>query len=160
MNSIIHQSPFALPDWLFHPFVGHADPAAQAPSAGWPDYDLANAGDGRYRVTVALPGVNADDLTVETDGAALRVRGERRDGDAVERLHTGLPAGRFQWTLAIGTAFDVDAARLENGLLTVDLVARGRSAGSRRRIKVRSGGSGPWRHAAGFLRKLLPRRDS
>jgi HSP20 family protein len=96
-----------------------ADRASLAPAA-----DILDDGD-TYRLILELPGVRQEDLTLSVEGHELRVRAVRTRHDASARLlHDGrcsdLPFAR-RFTLGAEIDRSRVAARLENGLLQVDL---------------------------------------
>jgi HSP20 family protein len=80
--------------------------------------------DGQLVVTVELPGVAEESLTVEAGGGALTVRGQRAfrgNGAAYHRLERSY--GEFQCRIALPA--DADPTRrkvtLEAGVLTVEI---------------------------------------
>lgn len=75
-------------------------------------------------VTVAVPGVDAEDVSVSLEGRRLSVTAERREREAAEGdryLVRGLTAGKFrrEFTVPEGTEASQVSAELADGLLTV-----------------------------------------
>lgn len=98
-------------------------PRARVPAAGGTDYDLTRTGDDRYRLALAVPGFAADDLVVEVEAAELVVRGTPAPGnDGAAVLHRGFVRRPFERRFALGEHVRVEDARLEHGLLRIDLV--------------------------------------
>ena len=66
-----------------------------------------------------LPGVKAQDISVEIEGDALRIRGERKG----RHDETGKRSGVFSWAYQLPNGYDTDAmqASLEDGILTVEI---------------------------------------
>jgi HSP20 family protein len=88
-------------------------------------FALFAKGDGLLLRT-PLPGVEAGDIALETDGNALTVSGQWTgdpEGDGAAKKHIERPRGRFTRTLRL--PFEVDAARvqarLERGVLEVEI---------------------------------------
>ncbi len=102
--------------------------AAKIGNDGYPPYNIerVRASDGRseiIRITLAVAGFRENDLDVTVEERQLIVRGEARD-DGAERmfLHRGIAARRFQRAFVLAEGIDVVAARLDHGLLEIDLV--------------------------------------
>jgi HSP20 family protein len=77
-------------------------------------------------VRVELAGVASDDVRVVVDGEYLQISGRRsfvRAGESQRHLLIELPQGPFERVLRMRVAYDPDrvSARLENGLLTIEL---------------------------------------
>jgi HSP20 family protein len=99
-------------------------------SARGPRLDLVRAGDRGYRAYVDLPGIQREEVDVNTVGDELVVSGQRRrpelpEGSEVlraERSH-----GRFRRALRLPADVDVDAirARLVDGVLEIALPRKG-----------------------------------
>jgi molecular chaperone IbpA len=87
----------------------------------WPPYDIAKAGEDRYRITVAVAGFAPEELDLVMQPNLLVVSGQKRgDGDA-PYLYRGIAAGSFERRFQLADYVEVKGASLENGLLTVEL---------------------------------------
>ncbi len=111
-------------DRLQRRFVRYLGPGADCVS--WePPVDIFETDDG-FSLVFALPGVDAADIEVRLDHAALVVTAERRPGLTsrdimIRRLE--IPHGRFIRKIALnGAPLKVDATRYLNGCLEVRLV--------------------------------------
>jgi molecular chaperone IbpA len=103
------------------PFVLFDRPGRTARPA--PAYDLVQSGEDRYRLVFEVPGFGENDLELETKDAELVVRGTppaAAAGEAV--LHRGIARRPFERRFALAEHVRVEAARLRDGLLVVDLV--------------------------------------
>jgi molecular chaperone IbpA len=88
-----------------------------------PAYDLVRSGDDRYRLALAVPGFSDEELEIETRKDELVVRGKAPSTGADEAvLHRGIERHPFERRFALAEHVRVDAARLERGLLQIDLV--------------------------------------
>tara|TARA_B100000780_G_C21017307_1_gene407600 strand:+ start:323 stop:748 length:426 start_codon:yes stop_codon:yes gene_type:complete len=98
----------------------------QKGSDGYPPYNieqLATDTGIALRITLAVAGFGADDLSVSVDDEnKLVIRGKQAD-DADERtfLHRGIAGRQFVRAFVLADGFDVTGAKLENGLLSIDL---------------------------------------
>jgi HSP20 family molecular chaperone IbpA len=89
---------------------------------GYPPYNIEKIGEHGLRITLALAGFTVDDLVIELVENQLMVRGKQSDdGDRVF-LHRGIAARQFQRAFMLADGIEVTGARLDNGLLEIDLV--------------------------------------
>jgi HSP20 family protein len=77
-------------------------------------------------VRVELPGVRSEDVRVVVDGEYLQITGRRslaRAGESQRHLLIEIAQGPFERVLRTRAQYDADrvTARLENGLLTIEL---------------------------------------
>lgn len=95
---------------------------AKAGADGYPPYNIERLGDNDYRITLAVAGFRDGDLQITVEDRQLVVRG-RQDDDEHTRvfLHRGIAARQFQRSFVLADGVEVAGARLENGLLHVDL---------------------------------------
>lgn len=89
---------------------------------GYPPYNVERIGENGLRITLAVAGFTSDDLVIELVENQLSVRGKQADdGDRVY-LHRGIAARQFQRAFMLADGIEVAGARLDNGLLSVDLI--------------------------------------
>lgn len=96
---------------------------AQAQS--YPPYNIEKVSDTAYRITLAVAGFSESDLSIETKENSLLIRGEKKPESgrqAGEFLFQGIAARQFERRFQLADYVSVTGARLENGLLHVDLV--------------------------------------
>jgi len=98
-------------------------------SDGYPPYNveevIAGSGDTQkraLRITLAVAGFSRDELSVTLEDNQLVIRGRQRDGNERVFLHRGIAARQFQRAFVLADGMDAVGARLENGLLSIDLV--------------------------------------
>jgi HSP20 family molecular chaperone IbpA len=91
---------------------------------GYPPYNIERIGENGLRIVLAVAGFTADDLVIELVENQLSVRGKQSDDDDSERvfLHRGIAARQFQRAFMLADGIEVTTARLDNGLLSIDLV--------------------------------------
>ena len=96
---------------------------AKSGNDGYPPYNIEQASENRYRITLALAGFREEDLSITVEERQLVVRGRQTD-DSEGRvfLHRGIAARQFQRSFVLADGVEVDGATMENGLLHVDLV--------------------------------------
>jgi molecular chaperone IbpA len=93
-----------------------------APANG-PAYDILRTDHDHYELVVAVPGVKESDLSVTVENGVLSVKGKtsRTDEAKGQWLYRGVGRGQFERRFALGEHVEVKNARLENGLLTIEL---------------------------------------
>ena len=105
-------------DHVFDLLSSAADPQAVD---GWPPYDIAKAGEDRYRITVAVAGFAPEELDLVMQPNLLVVSGQKRaDGDT-QYLYRGIATGSFERRFQLADYVQVKGASLENGLMTIEL---------------------------------------
>ncbi len=89
---------------------------------GYPPYNIEHFAPDGFRITLAVAGFAEDDLSITVEDRQLVIRGRQteEDDDRVF-LHRGIAARAFQRSFVLADGVDVTKARLENGLLNVDL---------------------------------------
>lgn len=97
-------------------------------SMAWsPVTDVRENEDGLY-VTVELPGMNSDDVSVSVENGILSISGEKKqvteEGDSESNYHiVERRYGSFERTFRLPRGVDADKvkAKFENGLLNIDI---------------------------------------
>jgi molecular chaperone IbpA len=88
---------------------------------GYPPYNIERSDENHYRITVAVAGFRERDLGVEVRDGVLTVTGKsEEDGDS-SYLYRGIAGRQFARRFQLAEHVEVLSARLENGLLHVDL---------------------------------------
>ena len=92
--------------------------------SNYPPYNINQVKDNDYKIEVALAGFDKKDIAVEAKDNTLTIR-NKRDNKTNEEvdgvLHKGIARRQFTRSFALGDNIKVNDAKLENGLLTVDL---------------------------------------
>ncbi len=119
------------------------DQATRAEAAGdtFPPYDIEKTGEDAYRVTLAVPGFTPDEISIESQPNLMIVSGQRTTDRGGHYLHRGLTARSFERRFNLADFVEVKGARLENGLLVVELQREVPEAMRPRRIEIAVGGA-------------------
>ena len=115
---------------LFRPSVGLDnltrvfDAATRLDDAhfAYPPYDIVKSGEDAYRITFAVAGFGENELDVQVENNSLTVRGKAaQDPDKATYLHRGIAGRSFERKFELANHIQVSGARIENGLLHIDL---------------------------------------
>src|SRR3984885_7570934 len=101
------------------------DQGAEGGAPGYPPYNIERTGENEYRVTVAVAGFSEPELSVVAKENTLTTRGEKNAKEEEKRgevLYQGIAARTFERVFQLADFVQVKGARLESGLLHVDLV--------------------------------------
>ena len=100
-----------------------AERTAKSGAEGYPPFNIEQASENAYRITLAVAGFSEADLSITVEDRQLVIRGRYSDeGDAGRVfLHRGIAARQFQRSFVLAEGVEVTGAALENGLLHVDL---------------------------------------
>jgi molecular chaperone IbpA len=103
-------------DHLFNMLEQGADAAN-----GYPPYNIERTDETHYRISVAVAGFADKDLNVEVRDGVLTIAGKREDAAKTGYLYQGIAGRTFERRFQLAEHVEVRAAKLENGLLHVDL---------------------------------------
>lgn len=110
---------------------------------GYPPYNIEKTNEDGYRITLAVAGFGDDDLSIDVKEDQLTVAGGIAEPKGEERtfLHRGIAARSFRRVWRLADHVEVVGAKLEHGLLHVDLERRVPEAKKARRIAIGAGAS-------------------
>jgi len=109
---------------------------------GYPPYNIERTGDNAYRISIAVAGFSEPELSIVAKENTLTVRGEKRtktDENKGDVLYQGIAARTFERVFQLADHVEVKGAKLENGLLHVDLVREVPEAAKPRQIPIGNG---------------------
>ena len=135
-RTILFDSPFLLG---FDHTRSLIERAAKAAAESYPPYNVEDRGEGSLRITLAVAGFTPDQLHVTVEGRQLVIAGRRENEAGAEPayLHRGIAARGFTRAFVLADGLEVEAARLEHGLLHVDL-KRPQAAQTIRQIPIQA----------------------
>lgn len=89
---------------------------------GYPPFNIEQCGEDAYRVTLAVAGFAEAELSITVEDGHLVVLGRQAEADEGRIfLHRGIAARQFRRSFILAERVEVTAARLERGLLHIDL---------------------------------------
>ena len=95
--------------------------AHQQTSTGFPPYNIRKDGDLNHVIEMALAGFSKDDIEVEVAQGVLTVRSMKENTDDDSNVYRGISYRKFNRKFTLADDIVVNDAKLENGLLTVNL---------------------------------------
>ena len=116
------------------------DAANRNDQPSYPPYNIESIGEDQYRITMAVAGFDRSELSIEQEQNTLRIIGNQEDSAEEERnfLYRGIAARNFERRFQLADHVKVTGARIENGLLHVDLVREIPEAMKPRSIDIES----------------------
>jgi molecular chaperone IbpA len=121
-------------DRLAHLF-NEAQRAESAPS--YPPYNIELVAEDQYRITMAVAGFTRSELDIESERDVLKIVGRKQKEEAQNRyLHRGIAARDFEHSFRLADHVKVTSAKLDNGLLSIELVREIPEAYKPRRIAI------------------------
>jgi molecular chaperone IbpA len=105
----------------------------------YPLYNIERSGEDHYRITLAVAGFGANDISVTAKQNALTIEARKSDGAAREYLYQGISARPFRRVFSLADYVQVKQASFQDGLLVIDLVREIPEAMKPRKIQIGSG---------------------
>jgi len=118
------------------------DAALQAndSSLSYPPYNIEKTGEDAYRIAMAVAGFSSEDLEIVTHEGVLSVKGRAKAEDGkITYLYHGIAARAFERRFQLADYIHVTGARLENGMLFVELARQVPEALKPRTIAINAG---------------------
>jgi HSP20 family molecular chaperone IbpA len=131
----------------FDHFERALDRVSKISSDGYPPYNIEQLGENSLRITLAVAGFTIGDLSITIEDNQLVIRGKQADDSQRVYLHRGIAARQFQRSFILAEGIEVRDARLDNGLLHIDLL-RPEAESRVRTVEIKGGSVGP--------RKVVP----
>ena len=89
-------------------------------NAGFPHYNIKKTGEDKYVLEMALAGYKKSDIEVEVQDGILSIEGEGPEGKE-DFVHKGIATRSFRRILQLASHVECTGAKLEDGLLKVEL---------------------------------------
>lgn len=117
------------------------DAMRTASQPSYPPYDVELVDKDKYRITMAVAGFERSEIAIESEGDTLKVVGRKVNKEDGKRtyLHRGIAARDFEQRFQLADHVKAVGAKMENGLLSVDLVREIPEAMKPRRIEIHGG---------------------
>lgn len=109
--------------------------------SGFPPYNIQKAGEDRYRITMAVAGFAESDLDITYENNKLQVTGNKSDDKESEEnafLYRGIATRSFERRFNLAEHVKVTGARMDNGLLHIELEREVPEAMKPRKIAIQA----------------------
>jgi molecular chaperone IbpA len=113
--------------------------ARAATTDNYPPFNLERVADDRYRITLAVAGFSRDEIEITAQQNLLLVSGKKEDKAGANFLHVGIANRSFDRRFELADFVFVEDARLNDGLLVIDLVREVPDAMKPRTIAIKQG---------------------
>ena len=117
--------------------------AHRSDGGGYPPYNIEVTGDDKYRISMAVAGFSEKDLNLHVKESILTVSGSHKDEEKETQRHylyRGIATRNFERQFQLADYVKVVDARIEDGLLHIDLVREIPEAMKPRTIEIRTHG--------------------
>ena len=104
----------------FDKLFDELDAIASRATDTYPPHSILKVTDNEYLIEIAVAGFSEDDITITAEDRVLSVSG-RKGEDKREYLHKGISTKRFERKFRLGEGVEVVDAKLENGILAIEL---------------------------------------
>ncbi len=112
-----------------------AQRAEAAPS--YPPYNIELIAEDQYRISMALAGFERSELEIESERDLLKIVGRKQKTESTGNfLHRGIAARDFEHSFRLADHVKVISARLDNGLLNIELIREVPEAYKPRKIAI------------------------
>lgn len=106
----------------------------------YPPYNIELLTDDKYRISMAVAGFNRSELEIEVEHDILKIVGRKQKEDAKQKyLHRGIAARDFEHRFRLADHVKIVSAKLDNGLLNIELVCEIPETLKPRRIVIDGG---------------------
>jgi molecular chaperone IbpA len=103
----------------------------------YPPYNIELIGEDKYRIEMAVAGFDRSELEIETERDTLKIVGRRKKDEAKRTyLHRGIASRDFEHRFQLADHVKVVGAKLDNGLLHIELAREIPEALKPRRIAI------------------------
>jgi molecular chaperone IbpA len=111
--------------------------ASDVAQPSYPPYNIEKIDENAYRISIAVAGFAADELSVEVKDGTLHVSARKAPEDSARTyLHRGIATRAFERRFALADHVRVTGAAHDLGMLHIDLVRETPEALKPRRIEI------------------------
>jgi molecular chaperone IbpA len=107
----------------------------------YPPYNIELISENEYRITMAVAGFDRSELDIEIERTTLKIVGRKQKEEGQRNfLHRGIAARDFEHSFQLADHLKVVGAKLDNGLLNIELVREVPEALKPRKILINNKG--------------------
>lgn len=113
---------------------------ARGAQENYPPFNLERTAEDRYRITLAVAGFTRDEIEIVAQQNLLQVAGKKDDkAENAQFLHLGIANRSFERRFELADFVFVEDARLNDGLLVIDLVREVPDAMKPKTVAIKTG---------------------
>tara|TARA_Y100000996_G_scaffold261033_1_gene205455 strand:+ start:64 stop:498 length:435 start_codon:yes stop_codon:yes gene_type:complete len=90
-------------------------------SSSFPHYNIIKSENNNYQIVLAVAGYTKKNIEIIHKNNNLTISGELDDSN-FNFIHRGIASRKFQKTFELAEYVDIASAKMENGLLTIELI--------------------------------------
>lgn len=106
----------------------------------YPPYNIELIAENQYRITMAVAGFDRSEIEIESERDTLKITGRKaREETARNFLHRGIASRNFEHSFQLADHVHVVGAKLDNGLLNIELAREIPEALKPRKIAIDAG---------------------
>ena len=89
--------------------------------SNYPPYNIRKVGDFDYTIELALAGFSKKDIEVKVVDGVITISSLKENSESDETLYRGISYRKFTKKFSLADDMEVKGAKLDNGLLSIDL---------------------------------------
>lgn len=102
-----------------------------------PQYNIETIDTTHYKISIAVPGFMQNELDIEANSDVLKISGKKRtEKNKVKYLYQSIKTENFELVFKVDKNVEVENARLENGMLYINIKREIPEALKPRRITI------------------------
>lgn len=121
MRSTIDLSPLYQSAIGFDRMASMLDSVTRDSKPAYPPYNIERVDENHYRISMAVAGFAERELEITSEQNTLTIAGRQQDEEERDYLYRGIAGRSFERKFQLAEHVHVVSARLENGLLHVEL---------------------------------------
>lgn len=139
MRSTIDLSPLYQSAIGFDRMASMLDSVTRDSKPAYPPYNIERVDENHYRISMAVAGFAERELEITSEQNTLTIAGRQQDEEERDYLYRGIAGRSFERKFQLAEHVHVVSARLENGLLHVELEHELPEAMKPRKIAIGAG---------------------
>ena len=90
-------------------------------NSSYPPYNIRKVGEFDYTIELALAGFSKKDIEVKVVDGVITIKSIKENSEDDETLYRGISYRKFTKKFSLADDMEVNGAKLDNGLLSIDL---------------------------------------